>query len=302
MLARVGRRTALPQPARHLRPGAALHRRADPVGGEPQWACSPSSRTAGRRPAGGARPLRRDGRQPDRPERAPGARGRAGKEQRWPRSATAAPHGARTIGFDSIVGRSAAMRRVFDQVRMVAKWNTTVLIRGETGTGKELIANAIHYNSPRARGAFVKLNCAALPENLLESELFGHEKGAFTGAVERAQGALRAGRRRHAVPRRDRRDLAGLPGQAAARAAGRRVRARRRQPHDQGRRAHHRRHQPRPGSRGRHRRVPRGPLLPPQRHAHLAAAAARAHRGHPGTRPLPARPRSATHAGARAEH
>jgi Nif-specific regulatory protein len=80
------------------------------------------------------------------------------------------------------------MRRVFDQARLVAKWNTTVLIRGETGTGKELIANAIHYNSPRSRNALVKLNCAALPENLLESELFGHERGAFTGAVEARKG------------------------------------------------------------------------------------------------------------------
>src|SRR5574343_1408600 len=92
------------------------------------------------------------------------------------------------FGFDSMVGRSAVMRRVFDQARMVAKWNTTVLIRGETGTGKELIANALHYNSPRARAAIVKLNCAALPENLLESELFGHERGAFTGAVEARKG------------------------------------------------------------------------------------------------------------------
>jgi Nif-specific regulatory protein len=91
-------------------------------------------------------------------------------------------------GFDNIVGHSAKMRRVFDQVRMVAKWNTTVLIRGETGTGKELIANAIHYNSQRARGPYVRLNCATLPENLLESELFGHEKGAFTGAVGARKG------------------------------------------------------------------------------------------------------------------
>ncbi|NCC40857.1 MAG: nif-specific transcriptional activator NifA [Gammaproteobacteria bacterium] len=92
-------------------------------------------------------------------------------------------------GFDSIIGHTEPMRLVFDQVRQVAKWTTTVLIRGESGTGKELIANAIHYNSPRARAPFVKLNCAALPDNLLESELFGHEKGAFTGAV-----ALRKGR------------------------------------------------------------------------------------------------------------
>ena len=91
-------------------------------------------------------------------------------------------------GFDSVVGRSAAMRRIFEQVRLVSKWNTTVLIRGETGTGKELVANAIHYNSPRARGPLVKLNCAALPENLLESELFGHERGSFTGAVGSRKG------------------------------------------------------------------------------------------------------------------
>ena len=85
-------------------------------------------------------------------------------------------------GFENIIGHTQRMRVVFDQVRQVAKWNTTVLIRGESGTGKELIASAIHYNSPRARGTFVKLNCAALPDALLESELFGHEKGAFTGA------------------------------------------------------------------------------------------------------------------------
>jgi Nif-specific regulatory protein len=91
-------------------------------------------------------------------------------------------------GFNSIVGHTPAMRRVFDKVRQVAKWNTTVLIRGESGTGKELIANAIHYNSPRGNSTFIKLNCAALPDNLLESELFGHEKGAFTGAVTQRKG------------------------------------------------------------------------------------------------------------------
>ncbi len=84
--------------------------------------------------------------------------------------------------FDRIVGSSAALQRVLDVVKKVAKSNTTVLIRGETGTGKELIAGAIHHNSLRTSRNFVKVNCAALQENLLESELFGHEKGAFTGA------------------------------------------------------------------------------------------------------------------------
>ena len=87
-----------------------------------------------------------------------------------------------------IVGQSDAMRRVFEQVRRVGKWDSTVLIRGESGTGKELVASSIHYNSTRANKPFVKLNCAALPENLLESELFGHEKGAFTGAIRQRQG------------------------------------------------------------------------------------------------------------------
>jgi len=91
-------------------------------------------------------------------------------------------------GFDSIIGHTDQMKLIFDQVRQVAKWNTTVLIRGESGTGKELVADAIHYNSPRARNHFLKLNCAALPDNLLESELFGHEKGAFTGASTQRKG------------------------------------------------------------------------------------------------------------------
>jgi Nif-specific regulatory protein len=84
--------------------------------------------------------------------------------------------------FDRIIGNSPALQRVLGVVRKVAKSNTTVLIRGETGTGKELIAGAIHHNSLRAARNFVKVNCAALPETLLESELFGHEKGAYTGA------------------------------------------------------------------------------------------------------------------------
>ncbi|MGZ8216276.1 nif-specific transcriptional activator NifA [Methylomagnum sp.] len=94
----------------------------------------------------------------------------------------------KNYGFDNIVGHSTPMQRVFELIRQVAKWNTTVLIRGESGTGKEAIANAIHYNSGCAGGPFVKLNCAALPDNLLESELFGHEKGAFSGAISQRKG------------------------------------------------------------------------------------------------------------------
>ena len=90
--------------------------------------------------------------------------------------------------FSHILGNSGAMRQVCEQVIKVARSNTTVLIRGESGTGKELIAQAIHYNSLRARKSFVKVSCAALPDTLIESELFGYEKGAFTGAEQRKKG------------------------------------------------------------------------------------------------------------------
>lgn len=93
------------------------------------------------------------------------------------------------FGFENmVIGHTAVMRRVFDQARRVAKWDSTVLVLGESGTGKELISGAIHYNSPRAKQPYIRLNCAALPETLLESELFGHEKGAFTGAVKQRKG------------------------------------------------------------------------------------------------------------------
>src|ERR1041384_3362347 len=90
--------------------------------------------------------------------------------------------------IEGIVGESGPMLEVLSMVRRVAPSEATVLIRGESGTGKELIAKAIHFGSPRGRGPLVKVNCAALPEALLESELFGHEKGAFTGAVTSRQG------------------------------------------------------------------------------------------------------------------
>src|SRR6202790_1047704 len=94
----------------------------------------------------------------------------------------------RGSGLPRIVGNSAALRRVLDMVRVVAPTDATVLINGETGTGKELIAEAIHKYSDRSNGPFVKVNCAAIPAGLLESELFGHERGAYTGALARSMG------------------------------------------------------------------------------------------------------------------
>src|SRR5207245_5933382 len=90
--------------------------------------------------------------------------------------------------FPRIVGKSAALRRVLDMVQVVGPTDATVLIKGETGTGKELIAEAIHKRSDRSNGPLVKVNCAAIPAGLLESELFGHERGAYTGAVARGTG------------------------------------------------------------------------------------------------------------------
>jgi Nif-specific regulatory protein len=95
---------------------------------------------------------------------------------------------SRKYSIDNVIGQSKAMQEVFAQVHLAAKSKSTVLLRGESGTGKEAIAKAIHFLSPRKKGPFIKLNCAALPDSLLESELFGHEKGAFTGAAHERKG------------------------------------------------------------------------------------------------------------------
>lgn len=92
--------------------------------------------------------------------------------------------------FSNIVGKSKKMQHVFDLITKIAKSKVNVLIEGQSGTGKELVSKAIHFNSPRKNGPFIAINCSAIPENLLESELFGHVRGAFTGAVETQKGVF----------------------------------------------------------------------------------------------------------------
>jgi transcriptional regulator with PAS, ATPase and Fis domain len=120
------------------------------------------------------------------------AEGEYGYEHRMDRMTRRGEELRRKYRVDSIVGGSAAVRRLLGIAATAARARSSVLITGETGTGKELIANVIHYNSDRAEGPLVKMNCGALPESLLESELFGHVKGAFTGAVRDYEGRFRA--------------------------------------------------------------------------------------------------------------
>jgi len=94
--------------------------------------------------------------------------------------------------IDNIIGNSSQMQEIYKTIGRIAESKATVLVQGESGTGKELVANAVHYNSLRKNGPFIKMNCAALPETLLESELFGHEKGSFTGAVTARRGKFEA--------------------------------------------------------------------------------------------------------------
>jgi len=98
----------------------------------------------------------------------------------------------RRFSFSNIIGKSKAMQEVFELIRLVADSDASVLVQGESGTGKELVASAIHYNSPRRAKPYIRVSCASLPESLIESELFGYEKGAFTGASERRIGRFEA--------------------------------------------------------------------------------------------------------------
>ncbi len=144
---------------------------------------------------------------------------------------------------------SPGMQHLYRLVDNVAQSNITVIVRGETGSGKEVVSEEIHKRSARANGPLVKLNCAALPEHLLEGELFGYERGAFTGANQAKGGPHRVGGRRHALSRRGRRDAARHAGEASSRGREPRGDEARQPPPEDGRRALRRRHAPR--SRGR---------------------------------------------------
>src|SRR3954451_25094988 len=119
---------------------------------------------------------------------------------RWPDRGRPAPGGPRRrrpalpvrYPANRIVGESAPMQRVYELTRKAAATDATVLLRGESGTGKELIARAIHYNSTRRDAPFVKVDCTTIPATLMENELFGHERGAYTGADARARGKCEA--------------------------------------------------------------------------------------------------------------
>ncbi|MFR6032942.1 MAG: sigma 54-interacting transcriptional regulator, partial [Bacilli bacterium] len=115
-----------------------------------------------------------------------------------------------------IIGNCSNMKKVYSMISKVAASNATVLIRGESGTGKELVAKAIQKNSSRADKPFIAVNCAALPEGLIESELFGHEKGSFTGAINRKIGLAELANIRNIVPRRNRRSIAAYAAETLA--------------------------------------------------------------------------------------
>ncbi len=166
----------------------------------------------------------------------------------------------RTLGlshqFSNIIGRSAAMLDVFKMIETIARTNSTILITGESGTGKGLVAQAVHFHSLRRDKPMVSLNCGAMPETLLESELFGHMRGAFTGADVEQEGAARSRGEGHHLPRRNRRDERGDAGETASRPAGTQVPAGRRPRRTDGRHPRDRRDQSGSGKSGRRRAVP----------------------------------------------
>ena len=180
-----------------------------------------------------------------------------------------------------LIGESAAMQEIFAMLQQAAPAKATILITGESGTGKEIVARAIHQLSPRRAGPFFAVNCAAMPESLIESELFGHEKGAFTGAVERRAGCFELARGGTLLldeigdmPMNTQAKLLRILEEGRVRRLGSARRDRAGCPRA-------RLHQQEPGRRHRQRRVSRRPFLPPQRLRGSPAAAAGKEGGHP---------------------
>ena len=228
---------------------AAAHRAVAPsVGG-----CRPGAGTQGQsggaaasvrrgQPVTRARDRRRGGGRPEVPRTRPSSR----RDRLQPENLYLRRDALGRPDSGSIVGQSATVRRVLEQARQVAATDSTVLLLGETGTGKELIAAHIHELSARRGRTMVRVNCAAIPGTLIESELFGREKGAFTGGAGETGRAVRAGRPFDDFSRRDRRPAARRAGQAAARARGAADRAARQSPAGARERQDRRRDPPRP--------------------------------------------------------
>ena len=183
--------------------------------------------------------------------------------------------------FPDIIGQSKQMRGIFNQILKVAPTDATVLIFGETGTGKELIADSIHRHSLRQGKPFVAINCAAIPEGLLESELFGHEKGALTGAARRKPGKFETAHEGTLLLDENRRHAPGNTSQSAPGARRQKNPATGRFPPPVGGCTFHRGHQQSTARYGGQRIVPAGPALPPERFFRTSSAPARTARGHP---------------------
>ena len=187
-------------------------------------------------------------------------------------------------GRSEVVGQGVAIRRVLDQIQQVAPTDSTVLLLGETGTGKELFAAQIHDLSSRSAHTMVKVNCAAIPPTLIESELFGREKGAFTGALARQVGRFEMAD--HSTIFLD--EIGDLPAEVQVKLLRvleeRHDRTARQPAAHPRRRPHHRGDASQSRAAGRRRQLPRGPVLPPERVSNPRAAAARTRGGHSGAR------------------
>ena len=178
--------------------------------------------------------------------------------------------GARPFLKDSdrkLVGKSAPMRALQALIEQVAPTSSTVLIRGESGTGKELVARALHRQSPRTNQPMIPVNCGAIPEDLLESELFGHVKGSFTGAIHDRVGRFVLANKGNHFSGRNRRHESETPGKSAACFAGAGTGTGRFDANHSGRRARDRSNQRQPGTGRGGKTLPRGFVLPPERGA-----------------------------------